>query len=619
LAVAALGWAVVSDVLHTSAQREAAVRWELHSVEVQLQTQLLLAAVEAAETGQRGYLLSGEAVYLEPHNRGAEVAQAHMDELQLLTADNSSQRVRLVEVERLMRERLRRLSEVLELAESGSRGRAIARLQVGQGRQVMDALRNELDRVWQEETRLRAVRRAASEAAVEAQRRSAVLLVVFALLLLAGLAWAALAAARAAGAARRQAQQAEVARSVQAELEERIAEALANQRKSEAALRQSQKMEAVGQLAGGIAHDFNNMLAIVIGSLEMAQRRLSAGEKNIDRFLANAMDGARRAASLTQRILAFSRQQPLEPKVTDINRLVSNMSELLHRTLGEQTKLETVLASGLWKAKIDAPQLENLILNLAVNARDAMPEGGALTIETANAYIDEAYAAQHAEAAPGQYVCVAVTDTGIGMAPDVMAKAFEPFFTTKGVGKGTGLGLSQAFGFVKQSRGHMKIYSELGQGTSMKVYLPRWSGEDALTATSLGPGLRPGEALRGSPDEIILVVEDDARVRVISVEALRELGYTAQHAGSGVEALEMLEANAGVKLLFTDIVMPDMNGRQLAAAALERWPALKILYTTGYTRNAIVHNGVLDADVAFIAKPFSLEQLALKVRSVLDA
>jgi CHASE3 domain sensor protein len=236
LAVAALGWAVVSDVLHTSAQREAAVRWELHSVEVQLQTQLLLAAVEAAETGQRGYLLSGEAVYLEPYNRGAEVAQAHMDELQLLTADNSSQRVRLVEVERLMRERLRRLSEVLELAESGSRGRAIARLQVGQGRQVMDALRNELDRVWQEETRLRAVRRAASEAAVEAQRRSAVLLVVFALLLLAGLAWAAFAAGRAAGAARRPAQQAEVARSGEAELEEGIAEARGNQRKAEAGL-----------------------------------------------------------------------------------------------------------------------------------------------------------------------------------------------------------------------------------------------------------------------------------------------------------------------------------------------------------------------------------------------
>jgi len=615
IALVILAWAVVGEALRVSAVRERAAQWELHTVQVQLQTQLLLVAVGAAETGQRGYMLTGERSYLAPYEEGSALARSRLNELQRLSSDNPAQQARLAEVDRLMQQRLARLAEVLELADSGQRQRALALVRDGHGKALMDALRAELRELSDEEARLLEQRRAASSAAAAAERRSTIMFAVLALVLIAALAVAAFSAVRMAAEARRQAHNNEISRRVQAELEERVAEALAAQRRSEAALMQAQKMEAVGQLAGGIAHDFNNMLAVITGSLELALRRLAAGEADIERHISNAIDGARRAASLTQRILAFSRRQPLEPVVVNINRLVSGMAEILHRTLGAEVNLETVLASGLWKTKADAHQLENVILNLAVNARDAMPQGGALTIETANAYLDDAYAAQHEEVAPGQYVLLAVTDTGVGMAPELVGKVFEPFFTTKEVGKGTGLGLSQVFGFVKQSGGHVKIYSEVGQGTSVKVYLPRWiedGSEDADAATRAA-------GAEETSDEVILVVEDDERVRQISVEALSELGYKVRHAGSGAEALRLLESNPRVNLLFTDIVMPGMNGRELAAAVRERWPALKVLYTTGYTRNAIVHNGVLDAGVAIIAKPFSLEQLAKKVREVLDA
>ena len=388
---------------------------------------------------------------------------------------------------------------------------------------------------------------------------------------------------------------------------------------AEGQLRQLQKMEAVGQLTGGIAHDFNNMLAIVIGGLNLIHKRLERGDRDVDRFVDVALDGATRAATLTQRLLAFSRQQPLAPEPVDANRLVAGMSEILRSTLGAGVKLETVLAGGLWRTHADVSQLENAVLNLAVNARDAMPDAHEgevrLTIETANIHLDEAYAAV-AGITPGQYVMVAVTDTGVGMPADVLAKVFDPFFTTKPVGKGTGLGLSQVYGFVRQSSGHVKVYSEPGQGTSVKVYLPRFYGEGELgsAAAPEGPALPTG-----SRREIVLVVEDEEALRLVSVEALRELGYTVRHAESGAAALRVLDAQPGVALLFTDVVMPDMNGRRLAEEALRRRPSLKVLYTTGFTRNAVVHNGVLDAGTNFLPKPFTLEQLAGKVREVLRA
>ncbi|MFG1398541.1 ATP-binding protein [Roseixanthobacter pseudopolyaromaticivorans] len=414
----------------------------------------------------------------------------------------------------------------------------------------------------------------------------------------------------------------EALRRLNAELETRIAERTAELQAemterfvAEAQIRQMQKTEAIGQLTGGIAHDFNNMLAIVIGSLDIARRRLTGEEHDLVRTcLDNAMEGAQRAAALTQRLLAFSRQQPLEPQPVDANKLVGGMSELLRRTLGETIRVETVLAGGLWRSFADPAQLENAIVNLAVNARDAMPDGGRLTIETANSDLDERYARNHAEVAAGQYVLVSVTDTGTGMSPHVIERAFDPFYTTKGVGRGTGLGLSQVYGFVKQSGGHVKIYSEVGQGTTVKLYLPRHVGEAArIERGESGEGQPP----LGRPEITILVVEDEENVRHMSVDALRELGYTVVQASSGNQALEQLVLQPRIDLLFTDIVMPDMTGRQLAEQAAAARAGLKVLYTTGYTRNAVVHNGILDRGVAFLPKPFSLDQLARKVDDVL--
>ncbi|MDB5489079.1 MAG: hybrid sensor histidine kinase/response regulator [Reyranella sp.] len=401
------------------------------------------------------------------------------------------------------------------------------------------------------------------------------------------------------------------------ETNEALRQETATRQAAEAQVRQVQKMEAIGQLTGGIAHDFNNMLAIVIGSVDMARRRLARGDIAIGKYLDGALEGANRGAALTRRLLAFSRQQALEPAVIDLNTLVQDMAELLRRTIGEQIELESVLGGGLWRARVDPGQLESAILNLAVNARDAMPGGGRLTIETLNASLDDDYAAHHGDVTAGQYVMVAVSDTGAGMSADVMARAFDPFFTTKPVDRGTGLGLSQVYGFVKQSGGHVKIYSEPGQGTVVKIYLPR---ETAKPATAEAPARPVVAALpQGHPDEIILVVEDEERVRRTTVEALRDLGYTVRHAGSADEARSMLHIQPGVRLLFTDVVMPGKTGRQLVDEVKPGRPDLKVLYTTGYTRNAIVHNGVVDPGVDLLMKPFAIDQLARKVRSVLDS
>ncbi|QPC88476.1 PAS domain S-box protein [Mesorhizobium sp. NBSH29] len=407
--------------------------------------------------------------------------------------------------------------------------------------------------------------------------------------------------------------QAEAAlQALNATLEQRVVDEVFERTKAEDQLRQVQKMEAVGQLTGGIAHDFNNMLAVIIGGLNLLQRKLAKGETDVERFVEGAIDGAQRAASLTQRLLAFSRQQPLAPEPLNPNKLVSGMTELLGRTLGEPINVQTVLSAGLWQVRADPGQLENAILNLGVNARDAMPAGGRLTIETSNAYVDDAFAKEYA-ITPGQYVLIAVADTGTGMRPDVIAKAFDPFYTTKSVGKGTGLGLSQVYGFVRQSGGHVKIYSEIDVGTTVKIYLPRHYGE---VVEKLVPASVSGNH-RGLASEIIMVVEDEDRVRAVSVEALKELGYSVIEAARPSDAIRILE-DQKVALLFTDVVMPEMSGRELADLARQMQPGLRVLYTTGYTRNAIVHNGILDHGTSLLSKPFSLDELASKVRHILD-
>ena len=398
------------------------------------------------------------------------------------------------------------------------------------------------------------------------------------------------------------------------ELEQRVQEEVASRTAAEAALRQAQKMEAIGHLTGGVAHDFNNLLTVIMGGLDTIRRSGPGEAPRIQRAADMAWKGAERAAGLTSRLLSFARRQALEPKPVDLNTLVRDMTDLLHRTLGENIELEGVLTPRLWTVEIDHNQLESAILNLAVNARDAMPDGGKLTIETANSFLDESYAATDAEVKPGQYVMLSVSDTGSGMDKATLAKAFEPFFTTKDVGRGTGLGLSMVYGFAKQSNGHVTIYSEPGEGTTVKLYFPRSGGLSMHDPRASAAGVPTNSA-----GEVVLVVEDNEDVRNYSVLTLAELGYEVLEANDGESAMAIIASDQRIDLLFTDVVLPGQSGRAIAEQALARRPALKVLYTTGYSRNAIVHHGRLDAGVNLLSKPFTFEQLAARVRDVLDA
>jgi PAS domain S-box-containing protein len=396
-------------------------------------------------------------------------------------------------------------------------------------------------------------------------------------------------------------------------------EAAAALARAEELLRQSQKMEAVGQLTGGIAHDFNNLLTGISGSLELLQSRVESGRiDGLQRYTAAAMTAAQRAASLTQRLLAFARRQPLDPKRVEANRLIADMEELLRRTLGPAIDLEIVLAGGLWPTLCDANQLESGILNLAINARDAMPEGGRLTIETGNAYLDEAYArSQGGEVRPGQYVMISITDTGSGMTPEIAAKVFDPFFTTKPIGQGTGLGLSMLYGFVKQSEGHVRVYSELGQGSTFRLYLPRQRGAaDAAEEAAIIAGAASTQAVAG---ETVLVVDDEPTVRMLVTETLQDLGYAALEAAEASLALTILGSAARIDLLVTDVGLPGLNGRQLAEAARRVRPGLRVLFITGYAHNAAIGvGGLLDPGMEIITKPFALDTLAAKIQEMIE-
>ncbi len=388
-------------------------------------------------------------------------------------------------------------------------------------------------------------------------------------------------------------------------------------RQSREQLLQSQKMDAVGQLTGGVAHDFNNLLTIVLGNLEIAQRNLDqwreGAQERIQRALKNATLGAERAATLTQRLLAFARRQPLAPTPVDVGRLLRSVEELVRGSLPESIDVEVVTGGGVWPVEADMVQLETVIVNLALNARDAMPQGGKLTIEAGNVLLDEEYFRKNPEVPAGQYVRISVSDTGVGMTKDTLERAFEPFFTTKAVGEGTGLGLSQVYGFIKQSGGHVKIYSELNHGTTVNVYLPRRTaaGEEAETPVK--------QAISGDTTETILVVEDDPGVRDYLVETLTDLRYRVIEASNGELAVNMLDRqHFEVDLLLTDVVLPGMNGRQLSEVLRAKRPGLKTLFVTGYSRNAIVHQGRLDPGVTMLQKPLTRTSLANGVRKVLD-
>ncbi|HEV2362589.1 MAG TPA: PAS domain-containing protein [Caulobacteraceae bacterium] len=394
-------------------------------------------------------------------------------------------------------------------------------------------------------------------------------------------------------------------------LEERVERELARRLEAEAALRQAQKMEAVGQLTGGVAHDFNNLLTLIIGGLESLRRCAPDDQARCSRALDMALAGAERAASLTGRLLAFSRRQPLDPKPLDLNVLIDGMTELLTRTLGERVEVAAQAARRLWRIEADRNQLESALLNLALNARDAMPDGGRLTLRTANVTLG-ATAAAEAAATPGQYALIAISDTGEGMDEATVARAFEPFFTTKPVDKGTGLGLSMIWGFVKQSGGHVALESRPGKGTTVKLYFPRYRGSAPAVNAATGPG-RAASPCR----ERLLVVEDNAELRAFAAEALSELGYGVLEAGSGEDALRLLEREP-IDLLFTDVVLPGISGRALAEQARAKRRDLKVLYTSGYARDALVEGGRLVAGVRLLPKPFTIETLSRRVRDLLD-
>jgi hypothetical protein len=386
-------------------------------------------------------------------------------------------------------------------------------------------------------------------------------------------------------------------------------------KETEEALRQSQKMEAVGQLTGGIAHDFNNLLGGISGSLELLEKRISEGRlEGVQRYITAAHEGARRAASLTQRLLAFSRRQALDPEPVDANKLIAGMEELIRRTVGPSITVEVVGAGGLWPTKIDPSQLENSLLNLCINARDAMtPDGGRLTIETANKWLDDR-AARERDLPPGQYISICITDTGVGMTPDIIARAFDPFFTTKPIGQGTGLGLSMVYGFVRQSNGQVRIYSEVGKGTTMCLYLPRYFGNiDEQQAP------QDEETVNKGDGETVLVIDDEPLLRMLILDVLDENGYRALEAADGPGGLKILQSDVRIDLLITDVGLPGgMNGRQVADAARKLRPGLKVLFVTGYAENALIGHGHLEPGMQVLTKPFPVATLGQRIRDLIQ-
>lgn len=397
-------------------------------------------------------------------------------------------------------------------------------------------------------------------------------------------------------------------------LEQRVSDRTAQLMKVEETLRQSQKMEAIGQLTGGIAHDFNNLLLGITGALHLMQKRIAAGRiGEVERFIMSARESANRAASLTHRLLAFARQQPVDPRPVDANQLILSVEELLKRTIGETFELRFVLAADLWLTRCDANQLENVIINLAINARDAMPHGGSVVIETSNEVIDAAEAKLR-NVQSGEYVRLVVKDTGEGMAPEIQARIFDPFFTTKPIGKGTGLGLSMVYGFVRQSDGSVTVQSEVGKGTAIQISLPRYYGDLDADLPVLA-GNEHDE--RGGSDEVVLVVEDEAVVRLLVVEVLKELGYRALEAENGISAMRILQSSQRIDLLIADLGLPDINGRVLADTALETRDGLKVLFMTGYAEKA-ASSSFLQEGMQIIAKPFSMDVLTARIRSIIE-
>jgi signal transduction histidine kinase len=584
----------------------------VHTLAVRESAQSVLINVKDAEATQRSYYLTGTREYLESFSKAMQAIPTELQKLRNLVSDNPDQHNRIAELSTLIGAKADKLNRTLALIEDNKRDEALITLNSPEGRKLISDIRARVSDV------LNAERKLLDERQARATRDRYLLAALIGLALLIATSLAvllAVASQHAVTGLMQRTRELEAESKLRQEAEETLAQAI--------------KMEAVGQLTGGVAHDFNNLLTIIVGNLDTMKHRLTrigtSGEMGElrDRLmkpLESALQGAGSAARLTQRLLAFSRRQALEPVLLDMNKMVSGMLDMLRRTLGEQISIETVLAAGLWPTFADAHQLENALLNLALNAKAAMPEGGCLTIETANTYLDDAYVRRFGDVEAGQYAVLCVTDTGIGIPKDIVDRVFEPFFTTKGHGEGSGLGLAMVHGFVKQSGGHVRIYSEDGQGTTVKIYLPRLLNADEMSAA---PAAKPDDISpipRSQRRETILLVEDNDGVRDYARGALEDFGYAVIEAADANQALRLIAKKPTITLLFTDVVLPgSMSGRDLADRVRHKYPGLPVLYTTGYTRNAIVHQGRLDPDVHLLNKPYTQQDLARKVRELIDA
>jgi signal transduction histidine kinase/ActR/RegA family two-component response regulator len=652
-------------------------------------------AVQDAERGQRGFLLTGRDAYLEPYRTAKTALPGLMIKLQQALQDNQAQQPGLLNLQADLTTKMNELESTIATYRAGGFEGARAIVDTEVGRRSMDAIQADLGALIDSEAARLMARSARLEQADKVVVATFVIgSLISAIALMAGAVLLARAYGRAAGSERTlQATLDSVREGVAAfdvtgrlrawnasfaalldlrtpalrrgerlaadsgaspiasEIVGRIRELDANvqktgrpalvslqgprggtielfhnrvtdgyvttildvsdQRQAEQALRQAQKLESLGQMTGGVAHDFNNLLTIIIGSLGFL-RRLVGGDARASQRIDMLEIAAERGARLTKQLLAFARRQPLQPEVVNLGQVMQEVLPLLRRAVTEEIVVESVVTGGLWNTTVDTAQFQSAVLNLAINSRHAMPDGGKLTIEMGNTALDDLYSARHAEVEPGQYVMFAITDTGTGMDAPTLARAMDPFFTTKPGGEGTGLGLPQVYGFVKQSGGHMKIYSELGEGTTVKLYLPR-----SLQEVAFGAPHHAQFAVTGS--ETVLLVDDDEIVRATVSSMLEDLGYNVRTAASGTQALEMLEQqDVAVDLLFTDVVMPGIGGRQLAERALRLCPSLRVLFTSGYTENAIVHNGRLDPGVELLSKPYDRDRLAAKLRRVLD-
>lgn len=709
LVVAALLVALsVTGLLYARYDAEVrdAQEWVGHTYRVMVDIKELQLAVEGAETGQRGFVLTGRDTYLTPYEQGRDRASLLFGELKTLTADNPPQQEHLRTLSASIQQKLEELAQTIELRRSAGEAAALQVVNSGRGQQLMEMVRADLAAMTAVEQHLLDQRLAM---AIELRRRTSLLavggsLVALVLFAIGGLMLRRAKRQRLAAEAELRAAMMRLRASFdslsygivvfddegklviwnecfielfaipidaiwvgmpyaglaqwlggggdflesEAQLHEDTPQPgrqapvvyrrdredgrtfelrrtpmpagggfaitftdITAQLRAEAMQRETQKMRALGELTGGVAHDFNNLLTVIGGSLDLMRPRLH--DPRLLGYLATALRGVERGATLTRHLLAFGRRQVLEPKPINVNKIMAEMTgNILRRTLGERIQIQFVQSASLWPAFADASQVENAVLNLALNARDAMPEGGKLTIETANVTLDALYAQMNAEVTPGQYIMIAVSDTGTGMPPEIVARAFEPFFTTKEEGRGSGLGLAMVHGFAKQSKGHVKIYSEPGHGTAVKLYLPR--SPRAAVEELLTPAALP----RGSAT--VLVVEDDTDVRRIAVAQLRELGYTVLDAADAESALKLFADAARIDLLLTDVVLPGrLRGRDFARFVRRASPGTRVLFMSGYTENAIVHDGKLDEGVVLLMKPFRREELATKVAFALSA